>query len=133
MSSESIEDFNDLFFRPPSFCDECGELLDFEIIKKNNIICQKCGGEIPLDVIREHFIQTKDTYEQSRVWVNKLKNKEDKLRAQQKVKRTVISDKCPKCGYGQMYYFTIQTRSADEGSTVFYECVKCRFKYNQNN
>lgn len=132
MSSE-IRDFNDLFCRPPTFCDECGELLDFELIKDENIICQRCGGEIALGVIKEHYIETTDTYDQSRLWVNKLKNKEDKLRAQQKVKRTVISDKCPKCGYGQMYYYTIQIRSADEGSTVFYECVKCHFKYNQNN
>ena len=43
------------------------------------------------------------------------------------------AEKCPKCGYGQMYYSVMQTRSADEGSTVFYECIKCHYKYNQNN
>ena len=32
-----------------------------------------------------------------------------------------------------MYYYTIQTRGADEGSTVYYECVKCHYKFNQNN
>ncbi len=32
-----------------------------------------------------------------------------------------------------MYYYTMQLRSADEGSTVFYECVKCKYKYSANN
>jgi DNA-directed RNA polymerase I subunit RPA12 len=27
----------------------------------------------------------------------------------------------------------MQLRSVDEGSTVFYECVKCSHKFSQNN
>ena len=103
----SKTDFNELFYRPPTFCDECGELLNFEIFTGDKVKCK--------------------------VWVNKVKNREDKLRAEQKVKRSIINEKCPKCGYGQMYYSVMQTRSADEGSTVFYECIKCHYKYNQNN
>ena len=128
-----MSDFNELFYRPPTFCEECGELLDFEVIKGDNVKCQKCGGETSLENIKNHCIETVDSYEFSKIWVNKLRNKEDKLRAEQKLKRTIISEKCPKCGYGQMYYSTLQTRSADEGSTVYYECVKCHYKFNQNN
>jgi DNA-directed RNA polymerase subunit M/transcription elongation factor TFIIS len=38
-----------------------------------------------------------------------------------------IDEKCPKCGHGKMYFYTMQLRSVDEGSTVFYECVKCAY------
>jgi DNA-directed RNA polymerase I subunit RPA12 len=130
---EHKNDFNDLFYRPPNFCIDCGDLLDFEIINNNNVKCQKCGGETSLDNIKNHVIETEEKYEFSKIWVNKLKNKEDKLRTEQKNERTIINEKCPKCNYNQMYYYTIQTRGADEGSTVYYECVKCHYKFNQNN
>ena len=65
--------------------------------------------------------------------MNKLKNTEDKLRQEQKVKKVIVDEVCPKCGYGKMYYFAMQTRSADEGSTIYVECMKCQYKFNQNN
>lgn len=38
-----------------------------------------------------------------------------------------IRQTCPNCGRGEMRYYTLQLRSADEGSTVFYNCV-CGYK-----
>ena len=136
MSSENMvieSTFNDVFNRPPTFCEDCGELLDFEIITNNGVKCQKCGGETPLENIKNHFIESEEKFEMSKEWMNKLKNKEDKLRQEQKVKRAIINETCPKCGYGKLYYDVKQTRGADEGSTVYYECMKCKFKFNQNN
>ena len=125
--------FNDVFNRPPTFCEECGELLDFEIINNYSVKCQKCGGETPLENIKNHFIESEEKFELSKLWMNKLKNTEDKLRQEQKVKKAVVDEVCPKCGYGKMYYYAMQTRSADEGSTIYYECMKCQYKFNQNN
>ena len=127
------EDFNDKFYRPPNFCLQCGDLLDFELISSDCVKCQKCGGESSLDAIKNHYITTDDIYDYSRDWMNKLMNREDKLRTEQEVKRTIANEICPKCGYDRMYFTTRQTRSADEGSTVFYECVKCHYKHNINN
>jgi DNA-directed RNA polymerase I subunit RPA12 len=42
-----------------------------------------------------------------------------------KIEKTIMNEDCPECDSKQMYYFTRQMRSADEGQTVFYECVKC--------
>merc|ERR1712062_348775 len=38
-----------------------------------------------------------------------------------------VERNCPKCNYDIMTYTTRQTRS-DEGQTVFYTCVKCKFQ-----
>lgn len=34
---------------------------------------------------------------------------------------------CKKCGHNEMSYAAMQLRSADEGQTVFYTCVKCKY------
>lgn len=38
----------------------------------------------------------------------------------------VVERKCSKCGYEKMTYATVQLRSADEGQTVFFTCIKCK-------
>lgn len=44
-------------------------------------------------------------------------------------KTEAITDKtCERCGRTQMFFTTVQLRSADEGSTVFFRCV-CGYKY----
>ena len=130
---EIEKNFNEIFSRPPTFCPDCGDLFDFEIIQNNFIICQRCGGKTSIENIKNHCIETEDTYQEYKIWVGKLKNEEDKLRTKQEEKRTIINEICPKCGNNKMYFYTMQVRSADEGSTVFYECVKCHYKFNQNN
>ena len=62
---EIEQEFNQLFYRPPNFCIDCGDLLDFEIINNNSVKCQKCGGETELDNIKNHYIETNDKYELS--------------------------------------------------------------------
>ena len=39
---------------------------------------------------------------------------------------------CDKCGNNQAYFEQRQTRSADEASTLFYTCVSCGHKWNEN-
>lgn len=39
-----------------------------------------------------------------------------------------IKETCPNCGRDEVRYYTQQLRSADEGSTVFYNC-ECGHKY----
>ena len=44
----------------------------------------------------------------------------------------IIERKCPKCGHDLMSYAAIQLRSADEGQTVFFTCLKCKYKESEN-
>ncbi|EFO18071.2 hypothetical protein LOAG_10428 [Loa loa] len=44
----------------------------------------------------------------------------------------VVDKICDKCGHGKMSYACRQTRSADEGQTVFYMCLKCNYNMVEN-
>jgi DNA-directed RNA polymerase subunit M/transcription elongation factor TFIIS len=47
--------------------------------------------------------------------------------------RATVEEECPECGHPVLEFYTMQMRSVDEGQTVFYECLKCRHKFSQNN
>lgn len=47
-------------------------------------------------------------------------------------RRALVDEECPKCHHEQMFFYTMQLRSADEGQTVFYECPKCRHTFSVN-
>jgi DNA-directed RNA polymerase subunit M/transcription elongation factor TFIIS len=51
----------------------------------------------------------------------------------QTVQHATIDEPCPNCDHPELLFYTMQLRSADEGSTVFYECSKCNHKFKQNN
>lgn len=36
---------------------------------------------------------------------------------------------CPKCSHDKAYFTQIQTRSADEASTIIYDCCNCGHKW----
>ncbi len=42
-----------------------------------------------------------------------------------------IDAECPKCGNKEAYFWTQQTRSADEPETRFYKCTKCKHTWRE--
>ena len=69
-------------------------------------------------------------------WVqNDLKIEEKKTTRNKtgNVEHATIEEPCPNCSHHELFFYTMQLRSADEGSTVFYECPKCAYKFSQNN
>lgn len=96
------------------FCKECGGLLKKKKKgKKEVLVCNSCGIE----------------YERSKVKTEikeKGKDKKDiEVVEKEETGKEVVKEKCPKCGHGKAYFWTVQTRAADEPETRFYKCAKC--------
>lgn len=95
-----------------------------------NSVCQKWGlFELIFSFSALGEAEVKYTiYFNSRETLGKDKAKED----ENEEEGPVVERKCPKCGNDKMSYATLQLRSADEGQTVFYTCIKCKYKENEN-
>lgn len=68
-------------------------------------------------------------YSEKKEWLEQYKRRKEKgveeKESGKSKKGAIVTQTCGECGNDEMYFYTLQLRSADEGSTVFYECVKC--------
>ena len=92
------------------FCPKCGCVL---IEKRKNFGCMRCNyavkGKVKIESTEE------------------LKEKDNKAVVKKKDTNVmpVISAICPKCGNKEAYFWSAQTRAADEAETKFFKCTKC--------
>ena len=131
------------------FCTDCGNLLDGSSGDKEAIlICEVCGAEnkgvhkhwgvlqcYSVRLMENHFTDTSSTTVTTRsrpsAFPSALRSKRSAVQTltEEDVQTTAtIRQTCPECGREEMRYYTLQLRSADEGSTVFYSC-ECGYKY----
>mmetsp|Transcript_58514 Transcript_58514/g.67578 ORF Transcript_58514/g.67578 Transcript_58514/m.67578 type:complete len:150 (+) Transcript_58514:49-498(+) len=115
------------------FCLQCGELLGLPKYS-DYFECNKCGFKISILEYKMDEIITEKVFTKKKPWLEKYNDKNTKGKKGKQVENTtasagpsraVIDMPCKKCDSKKLYYYTMQTRSADEGQTVFYECVKC--------
>jgi DNA-directed RNA polymerase I subunit RPA12 len=109
------------------FCSNCGMMLTLES-HSSSAECRFCKQITSVAALLGNEVVTKKELNQRKDWM------EMTAPVGQKVEKTIMSEDCPAegCDSTQMYYFTRQMRSADEGQTVFYECVKCGHKFTVN-
>ena len=113
-----------------SFCPDCGTILDPPT--DDNIKCTFCPFECKFHDHPIPPVHTTSAPKQRPTWIDDAKDAAgDEMENMNK--HAVIDEPCPKCGNPELYFYTMQLRSVDEGSTVFYECPKCKHKYSQNN
>ncbi|XP_064616757.1 DNA-directed RNA polymerase I subunit RPA12-like [Liolophura sinensis] len=114
MSKDSV------FKTEVDFCPDCGTILplpgDADVVS-----CKKCGFQIDIkefDGIEVH----------SKIVFNSPDLKAESEEGTDEVTGPLVDRACSKCGHEGMTFTTRQTRSADEGQTVFYTCPECKFQ-----
>ena len=126
------------------FCPQCGSILDPPV--GSEISCDFCTYSCPFSSVNTGEIVTYSEARSKPAWVGEDDDEEEEeihkttggaskttTKSSKKSKHATIEEPCPKCGHPELYFYTMQLRSVDEGSTVFYECPKCSHKYSVNN
>ncbi|HIQ29485.1 MAG TPA: transcription factor S [Candidatus Caldiarchaeum subterraneum] len=100
------------------FCPRCGKVLTPSRKEREvMLVCRKCGYTQALEGLQEVIVKSPNRRQKTEVVV--IEENEEKV-----LPKTddVI---CPNCGHNEAYWWTVQTRSADEPMTQFFRCVKC--------
>lgn len=103
----------------PDFCPNCGSILPLPGLEEV-VSCSLCS-----------FKKDASDYEGIEIHSRKVFNVPKERTSHAKTEESVgpmVDRKCLNCGHEGMTYVTRQTRSADEGQTVFYGCPKCKFQ-----
>jgi len=92
------------------FCEKCGSIV---LVQDYKAACASCG----------HKVKKKPKIEAS----EKIKRQDSVAVIKEGSDNTlpIIEMECPKCKNNKAYFWTKQTRSADESETKFYKCTKC--------
>ncbi|CAD0095720.1 unnamed protein product [Aureobasidium vineae] len=101
------------------FCNDCGGLLERCPASQANIDCDVCGK------------RNKTTAFPSRL--RDARSEIQVLSAEDRETWAMTTTACPQCANPEMRFRDVQLRGADEGSTIFYRCPKCDYKFNTNN
>jgi len=108
------------------FCPECGSLLP-SLTSRGDVNCICCKFVVSSKLFDEKVIKYTVRFNSQENTVKKKKSKDV-----DHADGPIIERKCPKCGHDLMSYAAIQLRSADEGQTVFFTCLKCKYKESEN-
>ncbi|KAJ8334953.1 hypothetical protein SKAU_G00405920 [Synaphobranchus kaupii] len=109
------------FSGDPNFCAECGSILPLPGLK-DTVTCVRCNYSVSVREFAGHVIT-------SSVVFNPVESSSiAKETEESELKGPVIDKRCSRCNKEGMVYHTRQMRSADEGQTVFYTCIHCRYQ-----
>lgn len=109
------------------FCPACGALLP-NLPQRGNVFCLSCKHEVPIEKFGSKTLAYSVVFNKRENFLGKKRDDE----ADEEVEGPTVERQCPECGHGVMSYVALQLRSADEGQTVFYTCLKCKFKFKED-
>ncbi len=111
-----------------NFCPECSGLLRKKIEENKAFLACRCGYKEEISPEAQKKENEKNIKKKKKEFEKKLivVSKKDKITPNLKVIRI-----CPKCSYKEAETWQEQTRSADEPSTTFFRCLKCRYTWRE--
>jgi DNA-directed RNA polymerase III subunit RPC11 len=102
------------------FCPVCGSLLLIEEAQEGmRYCCPTCTYARNIEKVYHCTVKVKNKE------VGDVMGGDD---AWENVDKTEA--KCENCNHTEAYFMQIQIRSADEPSTCFYKCVRCKHQWN---
>ena len=108
------------------FCPDCSSLLRKKTMDSKTFLACRCGYIKEVDNNKED-IDRKIELKKKELEKNLIiVSEEDKVSVLPKVDMI-----CPKCKYKEAETWQEQTRSADEPSTHFFRCLKCKFTWRE--
>ncbi|MEM2873865.1 MAG: transcription factor S [Candidatus Nanoarchaeia archaeon] len=95
------------------FCPKCKGLL---VPAKEGLLCSSCGYK------ETETAEIKETVKRKAVTA---------VKEGEEIPETMptIAVECPKCKHQEAYFYTQQTRAADEPETQFFICKKCGYRW----
>lgn len=121
------------------FCLACGAQVDLPV-HGEYIECGMCNFNCHLTEYNFEPIITKKQYDEKKEWLEDYEKYVKGVipKVQKTLKRSThetSEQTCtnPDCDSNLCYYTAQQTRGADEGQTIFYQCVKCGERFKLNN
>jgi DNA-directed RNA polymerase subunit M len=96
------------------FCEKCGGVI---LVQDGGAVCASCGKKL----------SKKPKIEAS----EKIGEKSSVAIINEKAATTYpeVEIECPQCKNKKAYFWTMQTRAADESETKFYKCTKCNYTW----
>ena len=116
---------------PWPFCSACGSILDPP--EDEWVKCTYCAHKCKFADMEVPEVVTKSAPSQKPAWVRDIEDGGETVGPSEGVTHATIEEPCPRCNHPELYFYTMQLRSVDEGSTVFYECPRCTYKFSVNN
>ncbi|EGR51719.1 hypothetical protein MKX07_008470 [Trichoderma sp. CBMAI-0711] len=114
------------------FCTDCGNLLPATKGTEQNVLsCECCSAENKDTGAKIIVTQSKPSDFPSFLR-QKLQSSVQAVERHTLNTESTVRERCPNCGREEVKYTTVQLRSADEGSTVIYNC-ECGNSWHENN
>ena len=110
------------------FCPSCGSIL-YPMRSGGRIVgfeCRNCGYKVDSEESAGYkfSVRIKHSPREKIIVV-----KEGEEAAGMQLLKGSVS--CPKCGHDEVYFWMMQTRSADEPMTRFYRCARCKHTWRE--